>query len=155
MSLQIYAAPSGFFKSHVDTPRSNRQFGSLVVSLPCYHKGGQLIVRHAQNTHTFDWGIDVKGVSSSAIQWAAFYSDCEHKVLEVTEGYRITLTYNLYHVPGIGDLAGNSPTLDSKSLPLFHNVHQALKRNDFMYLGKIPRYYGRAKLLADFQKVAT
>jgi hypothetical protein len=31
---QIYAAPSGFFKPHVDTPRSPLQFGSLVVSLP-------------------------------------------------------------------------------------------------------------------------
>jgi hypothetical protein len=35
---QIYSAPSGFFKSHVDTPRS--EFGSLVVALPCRHEGG-------------------------------------------------------------------------------------------------------------------
>lgn len=34
--IQVYGAPSGFFKAHVDTPRSDLQFGSLVVSLPCY-----------------------------------------------------------------------------------------------------------------------
>ena len=28
----------------------------------------------------------------------AFFSDIEHAVAEVTEGYRLTLTYNLYHV---------------------------------------------------------
>lgn len=46
-ALNIYSAPSGFFKSHVGTPRSESQFGSLVVSLPCRHEGGQLTVRHA------------------------------------------------------------------------------------------------------------
>lgn len=36
---QIYSAPSGRFLSHVDTPRGPMQFGSLVVCLPCSHKG--------------------------------------------------------------------------------------------------------------------
>lgn len=34
------------FKPHVDTPRSELQFGSLVVCLPTAHKGGQLVVQH-------------------------------------------------------------------------------------------------------------
>jgi hypothetical protein len=72
-------------------------------------------VRHAQHSHTFDWGTNANGANESAIQWAAFYSDCEHEVLEVTQGYRITLTYNLYHAPGVGDLAGNSAALDMTS----------------------------------------
>lgn len=29
----------------------------------------------------------------------AFYSELEHEVLPVTSGYRVTLTYNLYHKP--------------------------------------------------------
>jgi hypothetical protein len=135
--LQIYAAPSGFFKSHVDTPRSSSQFGSLVVSLPCYHKGGQLVVRHALHSHTFDWGPNIYGNIEPAVQWAAFYSDCEHEVLEVTEGYRITLTYNLYHAPGVGDLAGNSTALDTTSVPLFHYVQEVLKRDDFIPQGTL------------------
>jgi hypothetical protein len=36
---QIYSGPSGKFKAHVDTPRSANQFGSLVVCLPCGHRG--------------------------------------------------------------------------------------------------------------------
>ncbi|KAJ9637854.1 hypothetical protein H2199_007349 [Coniosporium tulheliwenetii] len=36
--LNIYSGPSGKFKPHVDTPRSEIQFGSLVVCLPCAHE---------------------------------------------------------------------------------------------------------------------
>lgn len=37
--LNIYSAPSGKFKAHVDTPRGPTQFGSLVVCLPYPHQG--------------------------------------------------------------------------------------------------------------------
>jgi hypothetical protein len=37
--LNIYSAPSGHFKAHVDTPRGPRQWGSLVVCLPVSHNG--------------------------------------------------------------------------------------------------------------------
>lgn len=37
--LNIYSAPSGCFKTHVDTPRGPRQWGSLVVCLPVPHCG--------------------------------------------------------------------------------------------------------------------
>jgi hypothetical protein len=116
------------------------QFGSLVVSLPCYHKGGQLIVRHSPHVSKFDWGGDTTRTSPSFVQWAAFYSDCEHEVLEVTEGYRITLTYNLYHAPGVGDLADNGMGVDIKSLPLFEYVRAALMKPEFMVDGKIAEY---------------
>jgi hypothetical protein len=137
---EIYAAPSGHFKLHVNTPRSSSQFGSLVVCLPCDHEGGQLVVRYAQHSHTFDWGGNFAGKNEPAVQWAAFYSDCEHEVLEVTEGYRITLTYNLYRAPGAGDLAGNSTALDTTSVPLFHFVQEVLNRDDFMPDGKLAQY---------------
>lgn len=37
--LNIYSGPSGKFKAHVDTPRSEHQIGSLVVSLPTTFEG--------------------------------------------------------------------------------------------------------------------
>ena len=40
--LNIYSAPSGKFKAHVDTPRGPNQFGSLVVCLPYTHQGNNL-----------------------------------------------------------------------------------------------------------------
>ena len=43
--LNVYSAPSGKFKSHVDTPRAPEQFGSLVVCLPSPHQGRYLIVK--------------------------------------------------------------------------------------------------------------
>ncbi|KAF2029847.1 hypothetical protein EK21DRAFT_100911 [Setomelanomma holmii] len=130
--LNIYQAPSGIFKPHVDTPRTELQFGSLVVSLPCRHEGGQLVVRHQGHEITFDWSG-----SANDIQWAAFYSDCEHEVLEVTSGHRITLTYNLFVHRGLGELAGHSESLNAQSLPLFKAFKEALSKEDFMAEGGI------------------
>ncbi|KAK4160826.1 hypothetical protein QBC43DRAFT_347009 [Cladorrhinum sp. PSN259] len=98
-NVNVYSGPSGKFKPHVDTPRSKDQMGSLVVCLPSPHQGGQLAVRHQGREVIFDWA----GNSSvdTAVQWAAFFSDCEHEVLQVTSGHRITLTYNLYWTPQV------------------------------------------------------
>jgi 2-oxoglutarate-Fe(II)-dependent oxygenase superfamily protein len=131
--LQVYGSPSGFFKSHVDTPRSDTQFGSLVISLPCHHEGGQLVVRHAGHEAVFDWSTSK--VKQDAICWAAFYSDCEHEVKEITEGSRVTLTYNLFSVPGVGDLAETCPAMDVATIPFYHKVEEALLNPDFMTQG--------------------
>lgn len=39
--LNVYSGPSGKFKAHVDTPRSDTQVGSLVVALPSVFEGKQ------------------------------------------------------------------------------------------------------------------
>lgn len=62
------------------------------MCLPMNHEGGELAVRHDERTEAFDWA---KKSGESSIQWAAFYSDCEHEVFEVKSGHRVTLTYNL------------------------------------------------------------
>ncbi|KAL8873488.1 MAG: hypothetical protein Q9174_001062 [Haloplaca sp. 1 TL-2023] len=92
--LNIYSGPSGKFRPHVDTPRGPTQFGSLVVCLPTHHEGGILRVKHRDQTIDFDWATKS---DQQVIQWAAFYGDCEHEVLEVTAGHRITFSYNLYY----------------------------------------------------------
>lgn len=94
--LNIYAC-GGFFKAHVDTPRSEKMFGSLVVCLPTPFTGGELVVRHHKQEIKYDWSSTASDTSST-LHWAAFFSDIEHEVLPVSEGYRVTLTYNLsYH----------------------------------------------------------
>jgi hypothetical protein len=50
--------------------------------------GGQLRVAHKGVERYFDLGSNIE--DNSSIQWAAFYSDCEHEVLPVTSGHRIT-----------------------------------------------------------------
>ncbi|KAB8266161.1 hypothetical protein BDV32DRAFT_115206 [Aspergillus pseudonomiae] len=124
--MNIYSGPSGLFRSHVDTPRSQTQVGSLVVCLPARFSGGNLLVRHQGREVNFDWAAG----SETSIQWAAFYSDCEHEIKTITEGDRITLTYNLYVSNG-GESVLHS-IIDPKSLPLYGWVKDRLMKPGFL-----------------------
>ncbi|KAH6618222.1 hypothetical protein B0J18DRAFT_436860 [Chaetomium sp. MPI-SDFR-AT-0129] len=128
--MNIYSGPSAKFKAHVDTPRSPSQFGSLVVCLPLEHQGGALEVRHNGKTVTFDWSNAKGDGKPPVVGWAAFYSDCEHEVLEVTDGHRLTLTYNLFCVRGNGQLGGNCPWLDPVKLPLYQTIKALVQDPD-------------------------
>lgn len=135
--LNVYAGPSGHFKAHVDTPRSTEQIGSLVVCLPCVHQGGQLDVRHEGRNVTFDWSMPE--TARPEIQWAAFYSDCEHEVMEVTSGHRITLTYNLYARSITGSPQVGNGLMDPTQLQSYDILHSLFLQENFMpdggYLG--------------------
>ncbi|KAF4954426.1 hypothetical protein FGADI_5292 [Fusarium gaditjirri] len=132
--LGVYSGPSGKFKPHVDTPRSDRQMGSLVVSLPVEHKGGQLAVRHGGREIVFDWAPK----SADAIQWAAFFSDCEHEVLQVTEGHRVTLTYNLFWTNyGPASMSDNLQALDQEALHFYNALEKLLKNKHLMKEGLV------------------
>jgi hypothetical protein len=99
-----------------------------------------LIVRHAGHDVTFDWGtnaVAATGLPANSIHWAAFYSDCEHEVKELTAGHRVTLTYNLYYDAGVGDLATLAPALQASSLPLYEKARQALEAATFLPDGGI------------------
>ncbi|KAF2768460.1 hypothetical protein EJ03DRAFT_343955 [Teratosphaeria nubilosa] len=158
--LNIYSAPSGKFKAHVDTPRSDAQFGSLVVCLPVAHQGGELVVRNGgkdvvfnrasrdpnhsgpeldRTTDQASQGAAAIASHPSSLHWAAFYSDCEHEVLEVTSGHRIALTYNLYVRCGAGNLAGNihGDLLNHAQLPLYETLKHALDTPGFMPRGRV------------------
>ncbi|KAK0621834.1 hypothetical protein B0T17DRAFT_618232 [Bombardia bombarda] len=128
--LNVYSAPSGFFKPPVDIPRSTQQFDWLVVCLPCRHEGGQLVVRHAGHEMTFDWSASA--AAADAIHWAVFYGDCEHEVKNITKGHRVTITYNLFHTPGVGDLSKIAPALDIQTLPLYKRIKDGLANLEFM-----------------------
>ena len=134
-TVQIYSGPSGKFRPHVDTPRSPRQFGSLVVCLPHPHRGGQLRVSHKGVESSWDWSND----GTDKIEWAAFYSDCEHEVLEVQTGHRVTLTYNLYVYEQVGKVIRKPPTADPESYPLYTEVKEILTRPEFLKDGKLPQ----------------
>ncbi len=89
--LLVYEKGS-FFVPHRDTEKAHRMFATLVICLPSKHKGGELIVSHAGQSHV----VDFSGKTSNyELQYAAFYADCEHEVRPVTDGYRVCLVYNL------------------------------------------------------------
>ncbi|XP_024534140.1 uncharacterized protein LOC9641358 [Selaginella moellendorffii] len=112
--LNVYAQ-GDFFKAHVDTPQAGNMLASLVVSLPCAHSGGDLVVRHGKKSQSFSFGGEN---SDDRIGWAAFFSDCEHEVLEVTSGHRLTLTYNLF-VEESSTVAGKTDFSRSELYKLF------------------------------------
>jgi len=93
--LNVYGEGS-FFKSHKDTPRGEAMFGSLVIIFPTIHQGGGLIFRDNGKEWKFDSAAAINDRVGPSIAYAAFFSDTEHEVLEVTSGYRVTVTYNLY-----------------------------------------------------------
>jgi hypothetical protein len=63
-------------------------FGTLVVSLPSTHTGGEVILKHCGETVIYE-------SSKSRASCAGWYSDVTHEVRPVTSGYRWVLTYNL------------------------------------------------------------
>ncbi|OSD03829.1 hypothetical protein PYCCODRAFT_1365254 [Trametes coccinea BRFM310] len=101
--LNVYGkCPQSFFKAHVDTPRSELMFGSLVMVLPITHEGGALVLRERDKENIEEWTFDSSALlaqcNQPSIAYVAFFSDVEHEVLPVQSGYRVTITYNLYHV---------------------------------------------------------
>jgi hypothetical protein len=90
---------------------------------------------HSAESTILDWS---KSDKPNSIQWAAFYSDCEHEVMEVTEGHRVTLTYNLYVVENMGGVVQTHPTVDATYFPLLESAERLLEDPNFMRNGRSP-----------------
>ncbi len=88
--LLVYG-PGSFFIGHRDTEKAPGMFATLVVVLPSAFKGGDLLVRHRGR----EARLPLRCHEPAEAAFAAFYADCVHEVLPVTEGHRLTLAYNL------------------------------------------------------------
>jgi len=88
--LLIYE-PGDFFVAHRDTEKEPGMFATLVVALPSVHTGGELVIEHQGDRLT----ADLSTVSLSRLSWAAFYTDCVHRLEPVRTGHRVCLVYNL------------------------------------------------------------
>lgn len=86
-SMLVYG-PGQFFRRHKDSEKSDDMVATLVVTLPSSFRGGSLVIEHGDET------VASRG-SKSRLSFVAFYADCPHEVRPVTEGYRVSLTYNL------------------------------------------------------------
>ena len=142
--LNIYAR-GGFFKAHVDTPRSEKMFGSLVVCLPTQFTGGELIVRHDKEEIKYDWSSTASDTSST-LHWAAFFSDVEHEVLPVSEGYRVTLTYNLSYQSEVGETM-----IDVKTCSFYKLLQTTLSNPVFMRDGGVLGFNSHYSYVFDTQ----
>ncbi|PTD09935.1 hypothetical protein FCULG_00007930 [Fusarium culmorum] len=72
------------FKPHTDTEKIPGMFGTLVISLPSKHSGGDVVLKHCGEKMVYK-------SSAYSISCAAWYSDVTHEVLPIT----LVLTYNL------------------------------------------------------------
>ncbi len=88
--------PGSFFKPHRDSEKVDGMFGTLVIILPTFYSGGDLIVKHGTNMKCFSQTKD----SAFNTQYAAFYADCQHELKEIESGHRICVVYNLVKVGG-------------------------------------------------------
>src|SRR4051812_11265105 len=88
--LLIYG-PGVFFVGPRATEKADGMFATLVVVLPSTHTGGELVVRHKGR----EIRLDLRRQDPGEVGFAAFYADCVHELLPVTEGHRLTLVYNL------------------------------------------------------------
>ncbi|MET4082637.1 hypothetical protein ABIB40_002597 [Pedobacter sp. UYP30] len=81
-----------FFLQHKDSEKEKGMFGSLVISLPSKHTGGELVI-------SFEGATEVAAFAKDSgdykINYAAFYADCDHEIKPLTSGYRVCLIYNL------------------------------------------------------------
>ncbi|KAH8824968.1 hypothetical protein DL96DRAFT_1817579 [Flagelloscypha sp. PMI_526] len=132
--LNVYGQGS-FFRPHKDTPRSSQMFGSLVVVFPTPHEGGGLALRHQDKEVVFDAPrLFKEHEGSSKVAYACFFSDVEHEVLPVTQGHRVTLTYNLYYASSPIDRA--TPSTESAA-NLKENLQTLLNDPAFLPQGGI------------------
>lgn len=97
-ALNVYGR-GGHFAAHKDTPRDPDVFGTLVVALPVPFRGGDLVLRQG-STRRFAWetenafGFGGKP-DTYTVRWAAFYNDVDHKIEQIFDGTRVTLTWLL------------------------------------------------------------
>ncbi|KAH7309101.1 hypothetical protein B0I35DRAFT_463942 [Stachybotrys elegans] len=141
--LQVHSSSGSNFESVVDygTDEDDR-LATLIVCLPHAFSGGNLEVRRAGQTVTFDWSAEHG--KANEIQWAAFYTNApkielpvESQVMEVTSGHRVTLTYHLYD-KSINENSQRPAVplpFDSKSSLFYKWMLQLMERPEFLRHG--------------------
>lgn len=115
----------GFFKAHRDTPKGNNHIGTIVVGLPSIYSGGELVVHHGGNSQIFDWAPTAK---DGIVNWAFLYSDCEHEILPVASGTRLSLSYDVFASP----TPTPSTALENTCFPFHSHLATLLRRADFL-----------------------
>ncbi|HNI43874.1 MAG TPA: 2OG-Fe(II) oxygenase [Chitinophagales bacterium] len=95
-----------FFVWHKDSEKVSNMFGTLVITFPSEHQGGELAVRFNGEEVVVSAAEAVRNYQYS---FAAFYADCDHEVRPLLSGYRVCMVYNLVQTKtNISALSANS-----------------------------------------------
>ena len=111
--LLIYET-GGFFSTHRDTEKADGMVATLSVSLPVSGTGGELVVRHRDR----EVSIDMSTAEPSELAYAAFYADCAHETRPLTEGFRLSLVFNLNLLPGDSEAYRHAPDYTDSVVPI-------------------------------------
>ncbi|KAL0064875.1 hypothetical protein AAF712_008128 [Marasmius tenuissimus] len=90
--LLIYETGSHFLP-HVDTEKTNGMFASIIVVLPSRFTGGDAHVSHGKLKNVFN-SSNPSLTKTTVLSW---YTDVMHEIKPITSGYRLALSYNLFH----------------------------------------------------------
>ena len=99
-----------FFLPHQDSEKDDAMIGTLVVSLPSSHTGGELVIEHSDETVAYQ-------ASATEVSAAAFYADCGHQVKPVRTGYRVTFTCWTTSTPSAGPPRAPGPAYYGRARP--------------------------------------
>lgn len=88
-NMLIYG-PGQFLKTQKNSEKIENMAATLVIALPSPHIGGDLIIELNKKKHKF-FGSS----NPEIVKCIAFFSECNHEVKKVEQGYRVVLTYNL------------------------------------------------------------
>lgn len=122
--LLVYEKGS-FFVLHRDGQKHDRMIGTLVVTLPCKHTGGDLVVHHGKEQKYLVAGGAANATSFSI---AAFYADCEHEVRKIRSGHRVSLVFNLIVSPEKSTSPDGPRETSSPWREAFENWNSELKK---------------------------
>lgn len=88
--LLLYEEGS-FFRRHKDSEKMKGMIGTLVISLPSHHEGGDVHLSLGEQSRSFSTS-PTSAYNLGALAW---YSDVTHEITQLTSGYRLVLTYNI------------------------------------------------------------
>lgn len=119
--LLLYEEGS-FFKPHKDSEKAPGMIGTLVISLPSKHEGGEVQLAHSNRRHAFATS-DYSEFNLTALAW---YSDVTHEIKPLTSGFRLVITYNLIQQSGSAPSAGLFIEQQTKLRQLLQNWTSAM-----------------------------
>ena len=110
-SYQLYKmhmyGPGCKFEKHVDTPHKDNHVATFVICLPSEHEDWTLEIEHLGKTleANFSGKIHKEKYWHETFRYAVFYTDCAHRVDEVSKGWRIVVQFDVYEEEQQGWLA--------------------------------------------------
>lgn len=151
------------YEKHKDEIQSPNVFAKLIIQLPSYHRGGQLIVykENDSSNRIIDSNLD-KENSLSPIYFVAFRANLSYEMREIVSGYRLELVYLLSRVEK-DSVPHEKQQLEVKEEPREVNdeaeksSHNHLNAEDLMVLDEFctnpESAFDRLRKLNDFNRV--